>query len=159
MYWQTEGYPSLTSPSHDGSQSVRFDGEECWAWQQVHIPSDAMNVTISYWLTGISSETNADNDILCGGIWDLNRQTKYTDVCFGLFYFNHYPMVWRNRLSRLDANELAAIAGKTVLLGFQLTQDWVPGYSDTSTAWVDEASLYITRPIYGNYTYLPLLVR
>jgi hypothetical protein len=35
-----------------------------------------------------------------------------------------------------------------VLVGFQLTQDWNPGYHKTSTAYVDDAVLYVTRPIY-----------
>ncbi len=158
-YWYTESYPSLSSTSHSGSWSVKLSGEECWVWQYVYIPADAIEVSFAYWLTGLSSDTNWDNDILIGGIWDLTRQTKYVDVRYGLTYFYHYPMVWKHRIHRLEADELANVAGQWVLVGFQLTQDWNPGYHQTSTAWVDDVVLYVTRPIYDYSVYLPLVVR
>ena len=128
-------------------------------WQQVYIPVDALDVSIGYWLTGLSSDPDWDNDILCGGIWDQTRQTQYVDVCYGLAYFYSYPMVWRNRIYRLEANELANIAGKNVLVGFRLTQDWNPGYHLTSTAYVDDVVLQVTRPIYDYSVFLPFAVR
>jgi hypothetical protein len=158
-YWQTESFPSLSSTSHSGSWSVKLSGKECWAWQEVTIPSDATDVSFGYWLTGLSSDTDWDNDILIGGIWDQARQTKYVDVRYGLTYFYHYPMEWKNRIYRLEADELANVAGQRVLVGFQLTQDWNPGYHRTSTAWVDDVALYVTRPVYDYFMHLPLVVR
>jgi hypothetical protein len=128
-------------------------------WQEVVIPSDATVVSFGYWVTGISSDTDWDNDILIGGIWDQARQTKYVDVRYGLTYFYHNPMVWRNRIYRLKADELANVAGQRVLVGFQLTQDWNPGYHRTSTAWVDDVVLYVTRPLYDYSVHLPLVIR
>jgi hypothetical protein len=158
-YWQTESFPSLSSTSHNGAWSVRLSGEECWVWQEVHIPSDATDMSLGYWLTGLSSDTDWDNDILIGGIWDLARQTKYVDVRYGLTYFYSYPMVWQKRIYRLEAEELANVAGQKVLVGFQLTQDWNPGYHQTSTAWVDDVVLYVTRPVYDYFVHLPLVVK
>ena len=159
-YWHTESFPSLSSSNHhSGSWSVKLSGEECWVWQEVYIPSDALDVSFGYWVTGLSSDTNWDNDILIGGIWDQTRQTKYVDVRYGLTYFYHYPMVWKNRIYRLEADELANVAGQRVLVGFQLTQDWNPGYHKTSTAWVDDVVLYVTRPVYDYFVYLPLVVK
>jgi hypothetical protein len=158
-YWYTESFPSLSGTSHSGSWSVYLSGEECWVWQEVYIPSDAIDVSFGYWLTGISSDTEWDNDILIGGIWDQARQTKYVDVRQGLTYFYYNPMEWRNPIHRLEADELANVAGQRVLVGFQLTQDWNPGYHKLSYAYVDDAVLYVTRPIYDYSVYLPLVAR
>jgi hypothetical protein len=158
-HWQTEGYPTLSGTSHDGAVSAAFLGEEVWAWQYVHVPSDAKEVSISYWLTGISSDTDPDNDILCGGLWDLARQTQLAGGCFGLSYFYHYPMTWKLRTYMLDASELASVAGEVLVLGFRERQDWLPGYHKTSTAYVDEISLLVTRPVYDYDVLLPLVIR
>jgi hypothetical protein len=160
-YWQADGAPFLSDNSHSGSRSVTLSGQECWVWQPVFIPADALEVSIAYWLTGISSDPEWENDILCGSIWDLTLQTEYAELCYGLTYFYSYPMVWKRRIYRLKADELADIAGKPVVLAFRLTQDWNPGYHKTSTAYVDDAALYVTRPIYDydHWLYLPLLVR
>jgi hypothetical protein len=158
-YWFAEGSPFLSGDSHSGSWSVYMSGKKCWVWQEVYIPSDAMNVTFGYWLTGLSSDVDWDNDILVGGIWDQTWQTKYVDVRYGLTYFYHYPKVWKDRLYRLKADELANVAGQKVMVGFQLIQDWNPGYHRTSSAWVDDVVLYVTRPIYEYSVYLPLIVR
>ncbi len=158
-YWSTESFPALSGTSHSGDWSVRLDGEECWVWQEVYIPGDVIDINFNYWLTGLSSDSDWDNDILCGGIWDLTRQIEYVDVCYGLTYFLHHPMEWKNRTHRLDASELASIAGKHVLVGFRLTQDWNPGYHQTSTAWVDDAALFVTRPLYDYAVHLPTIIR
>lgn len=160
-HWQTEGYPALSGTSHSGDLSMRFLGEEVWAWQPVYVPSDAVEVSISFWLTGLSSDSDWDNDILCGGLWDLARQTQLAGGCFGLTYFYSSPMEWKFRSYELDAAELASTAGQVLLFGFRQQQDWNPGYHDTSTAWVDDATLMVTRPIY-DYEYsvlLPLVLR
>jgi len=159
IYWNAEGAPFLSSTSHSGSWSVHMSGEECWVWQTVYIPADAIDVSFGYWVTGISSDTDWDNDILIGGIWDLTQGTKYVDVRYGLTYFYSYSMVWKNRIYRLDADELANVVGQWVLVGFQLTQDWNPGYHKTSTAYVDDVVLYVTRPVYDYFVYLPLVVK
>jgi hypothetical protein len=159
QYWTTEGYPALSSTSYSGAYSARFSGEEAWAWQLVHIPADATQVSISYWLTGISSDHDYDNDILCGGLWDLTRQTELATACFGLAYFNSYPMKWRNRSHDLDAQELASVAGQVALLGIRIEQDWLPGYSDTSTAYVDDMALLVTTPLYDYQLLLPVVVK
>jgi hypothetical protein len=158
-HWQTEGYPSLSSTSHGGSLSAKFFGEEVWAWQPVFIPGDATDVRMSYWLTGLSAEFDWDSDILCGGLWDLARQKQLAGGCFDLHYFYSYPMEWKARTYTLDAEELSSVAGKAVLLGFQEEQDWMSGYSKTSTAWVDDVTLYVTRPVYEYQLFLPLVVR
>jgi hypothetical protein len=44
-------------------------------------------------------------------------------------------------------------------MAFRLTQDWNPGYHRTSSAVVDDAALYVTRPVYDYSVYLPLVVR
>ncbi len=157
--WHAEGAPFLSNNTHSGSWSVNLSGEECWVWQYVYIPSDARDVTFGYWLTGISADTDWDNDILIGGIWDLSRQTNYVDVRHGMTYFYHSPGVWKEKIHRLQANELANVAGQWVVVGFQLTQDWNPGYHKTSTAYIDDAVLYVTRPLYDHAVYLPLTVR
>ena len=157
--WNAAGGPFLSNTKHSGSWSVYLSGEECWAWQYVYIPCDALDVSFGYWITGVSADPDWDNDILIGGIWDLTRQTKYVDVRYGLTYFHSYPMVWKNRIHRLDADELANVAGHWVAVGFQLTQDWNPGYHKTSMAYIDDAVLYVTRPIYDYFVYLPLVVR
>ena len=156
--WDAEGAPFLSDTSHSGSWSVNLSGEECWVWQYVHIPSDALDVTFGYWITGVSADTEWDNDILIGGIWDLTRQTNYVDVRHGMTYFYHSPGVWKEKLYRLQADELANVAGQRVAVGFELTQDWNPGYHKTSTAYIDDAVLYVTRPIYDHAVYLPLMV-
>lgn len=158
-YWGAEGAPFLSDSSHGGSWSVLMAGEECWVLQEVYIPGDAMDVSFGYWLTGISADTEWDNDILIGGIWDRARQTKYVDVRYGLTYFYYNPMEWKSRIYRLDGDELANVAGQRVLVGFQLAQDWNPGYHRTSTAWVDDVVLYVTRPVYDYSVQLPLVVR
>ena len=157
--WDAEGAPILSSTSHSGSLSVLLSGEVCWVWQYVYIPADALDVSFGYWITGVSSDTEWDNDILVGGIWNLTRQTKYVDVRFGLTYFYSYPGVWKEKLYRLNADELANVAGQWVAVGFWLIQDWNPGYHKTSSAIIDDAVLYVTRPIYDNFVYLPLIVR
>ena len=157
--WNAAGGPFLSNTKHSGSWSVYLSGEECWAWQYVYIPCDALDVSFGYWITGVSADPDWDNDILIGGIWDLTRQTKYVDVRYGLTYFHSYPMVWKNRIHRLDADELANVAGHWVAVGLQLTQDWNPGYHKTSMAYIDDAVLYVTRPIYDYFVYLPLVVR
>lgn len=147
-YWNTQGAPILTNQDYrSGARSILLGGEDEWVWQAVSIPANAIDVTISYWLTGLSADPIYENDILCGGIWDLGRQTRYADSCFGISdYFYHYPKdEWHNSNYRLNADELANLAGKQVLLGFKLNQDWVPGYSLTSFAWVDDAALYVTN--------------
>jgi len=158
-FWQTEGYPSLSGTSHDGALSARFLGEEVWVWQYVYIPADAIELSISYWLTGLSSDPDWDNDILCGGLWDLARQTQLAGGCFGLTYFYSYPMEWKTRTYDLDAAELASVAGKVLLLGFRQKQDWLPGYHKTSTAWVDDIALNVTRPIYDYDVLLPMVIK
>jgi hypothetical protein len=158
-HWQTEGYPTLSSTSYSGALSASFLGEEVWAWQPVFIPSDALEVSISYWLTGLSSDPDWDNDILCGGLWDLDRQTQIAGGCFGLTYFYSYPMKWRARTYTLDADELASAAGKVLLFGIRETQDWLPGYHKTSTAYVDDITLMVTRPIYDYALLLPLVIK
>ncbi len=157
--WNTEGAPILSSTSHSGSWSVQLSGEECWAWQYVYVPANVLNVSFGYWITGISSDPDWDNDILIGGIWDLTRQTNYVDLRYGLTYFYSYPGVWKDRFYRLKADELANIAGQWVAVGFQLTQDWNPGYHKTSTAMVDDVVLYVTLPIYDNVVYVPLIIK
>lgn len=157
--WSGEGAPFLSNTSHSGSWSVSLLGEECWVWQYVYIPSDALDVTFGYWITGISADPDWDNDILIGGIWDLTRQTKYVDVRFGLTYFYSYPNVWKEKLYRLSTEELVNVAGQWVVVGFQLRQDWNPGYHKASTAFIDDAVLYVTRPIYDYAVYLPLALR
>jgi hypothetical protein len=158
-YWHTEGSPFLSDNSHSGSWSVNLSGEESWVWQEVFIPADAIDVSIGYSFTGLSSDFSWDNDILCEGIWDQTRQTEYVRMCYDLHYFYDYPREWKNRIYRLKANELASVAGQKVLLAVRLTQDWIPGYSLTSFAWVDDTVLYITRPVYDYFMYLPLVVR
>jgi hypothetical protein len=157
--WYGEGGPILSGTSHSGSWSVLLSGEECWMWQYVYIPSDALEVSFGYWITGASADSDWDNDILIGGIWNLTRQIKYVDVRHGLTYFYYSPGVWKEKLYRLNADELANVAGQWVVVGFQLTQDWLPGYSKTSTAYIDDAILYVTRPIYDYAVYLPLALR
>ena len=157
--WSGEGAPFLSNISHSGSWSVLLSGEECWVWQYVYIPSDALDVTFGYWITGASADPDWDNDILIGGIWDLTRQTKYVDVRFGLTYFYSYHDVWKEKLYRLSTEELANVVGQWVVVGFQLTQDWNPGYHKASTAFIDDAVLYVTRPIYDYAVYLPLALR
>jgi hypothetical protein len=157
--WQTGGSPSLSNTSHGGTWSARFLGEEVWVWQEVFIPPDATDVSISYWLTGLSSEFDWDSDIICGGLWNLTRQTQLAGGCFDLHYFYSYPMQWKTRTYKLDAAELANVAGRRLVLGFKQEQDWLPGYSKTSTAWVDDITLYVTRPYYDYQLYAPLVVR
>lgn len=157
--WEVEGTAGLSSSSHTGDWAARLGGETCWVWQYAFVPSDVLEVTLGYWLTGISSDSDFENDILCYGIWDLARQTDYASKCFGLAYFTSYPMKWRQRFHRLDADELASIAGKPVVVGFRLEQDWNPGYHRISTAYVDDAVLTITRPLYAYGVYLPLAIR
>jgi hypothetical protein len=159
--WQTGGNPSLSNTSHGGSWSARFLGEEVWAWQEVFIPPDATEVSISYWLTGLSSEPDWDSDIMCGGLWDLARHAQLAGGCFDLHYFTSYPMEWKARTYNLNAAELANVAGRLLVLGFKQEQDWLPGYHKTSTAWVDDITLYVTRPYYDydHQSYLPLVVR
>ncbi|MBN1248733.1 MAG: hypothetical protein JXC32_13825, partial [Anaerolineae bacterium] len=72
-YWQADGAPFVTGTSHTGSASVQMGGEESWVWQFAYIPLDVIGVTLGYWLTGVSSDSDWDNDIFCGGIWDLTR--------------------------------------------------------------------------------------
>lgn len=156
--WTTEGYPTLSTESHSGTYSLHFSGKEAWAWQEVFIPIGATEVTISYWITGISADPDFDNDIFCGGLWDLTRQTRYVGACYGLFYFYSYPMVWKFRTYSLKADELASVSGRMVLMGLQLKQDWLPGYSKTSLAYVDGVALYVTAPI-PEYIFLPLVIR
>jgi hypothetical protein len=158
-HWYAQDGPILSGTSHSGSWSVMLSGQECWVYQPVTIPADALEITLSYWVTGISSDDDWDNDIICGSIWDLTWQTEYVDVCFGMTYFYSYPNRWRHRMHRLEAAELASIAGKTVQVAFYLTQDWNPGYHDTSTAYVDDTALDVTRPIYDFAVYLPMSVR
>lgn len=61
--WDAEGTPFLSNTSHSDAWSVNLSGEECWVWQYVHIPSDAQNVTFGYWISGVSSDSEWDNDI------------------------------------------------------------------------------------------------
>ena len=101
---------------------------------------------MNYWITGLSSETDFDSDLLCWSLWDLTWQTKYVgDHCMGLAYFTSYPMVWRNPTRSLDAGELASIAGQTVLLVFKQTQEWGQ-YAQRSHAYVDDISLSVNLP-------------
>ena len=158
-YWTADGSPYLSGDSHGGSWSMSLGGEEAWVWQEVVIPPDALEIVFGYWFTGLSSDPDWDNDILCGGIWDLNRQTEYATVCYGLTYFYSSPKEWKYRVARLSASELASVAGRRVVVAFRITQDWLPGYHKTSTAWVDDAVLYVTRPIYDYAIYAPLVVR
>ncbi|MCJ7739021.1 MAG: DUF4394 domain-containing protein [Anaerolineae bacterium] len=159
-YWYTASAPVLSSTSHSGSQSVLLSGQECWVWQNLHIPADALEVTIGYWISGLSYDPDWDNDIACGGIWDPTWQTKYADACFGLTYFYSSPGVWRHRILRLDAAELASVAGKNVKVAFWITQkDWLSGYHKESWAYVDDTILLVTRPVYDYAVYLPLTIR
>ena len=158
--WQTQSAPILSNTySHSGSWSVMLSGQECWVWQDAVIPADALDVSLGYWITGVSFDPDFDNDLVCGSIWDWTFQTEYVDVCFGLAYFYSYPGVWRQRIYRLDAGELASVAGKYVKVAFRLTQDWNPGYHKVSTGYVDDTMLYVTRPIYDYSVYLPLALR
>jgi hypothetical protein len=158
-YWKAVGSPFLSNTSHTGSRAVHLSGEECWVWQPVYIPPDAIDLTLGYWLTGVSADREWENDIICWGLWDLTRQTEYASKCFGMTYFVSDPMTWKRRIYRLTTNELASVAGKTVLAAVRLTQDWLPGYHDTSTAYVDDTTVYVTRPIYGYAVYLPMVMR
>jgi len=158
-YWHHDLGPFLSNTSHDGSWSVYMSGEECWVWQEVFIPSDALDVTFGYWVTGLSADSDGDDDILYGGIWNSTRQFQLVDLRFGLTYFLYYPMTWKNTITRLTANELAFVAGQKVLVAFRLKQDWNPGYHKTSSAYIDDAVLYVTRPVYDYGVYLPMAVR
>ena len=158
-YWETDGYPTLSKTSHSGNWSAMLFGKEVWVWQWVLIPFDATDVSISYWLTGISSDSDWDNDIIYVGLWDLTRQNQLAVATFGLTYFYSYPMVWKTRTYTLDADELASVAGKILPMGIRLKQDWNPGYHRTSTAYVDDVALYVARPIYDYGVFLPLATR
>ena len=69
-------------------------------------------------------------------------------------------MKWLKKgVYRLDADERANVAGQHVVVAFKLTQDWNPGYHQTSSAYVDDTALYVTRPVYGYSVYLPLTIR
>lgn len=158
-YWDVQSGPILSGTPHSGTSSVMLTGKECWVWQEVFIPADALDITLSYWITGVSSDPEYDNDIFCGSIWDPTWQTEYVDSCYGMFYFKSYPMTWKHSMYRLEADELANVAGKNVMVAFRLTQDWNPGYHRTSTAYVDDTALYVTRPIYDYAVYVPITIR
>jgi hypothetical protein len=128
-------------------------------WQYVSIPFDATDVSISYWLTGISSDSDWDNDIIYVGLWDLTRQNQLAGGSFGLTYFRSYPMEWKTRTYTLNVDELASVAGRILPLGVRLKQDWNPGYHRTSTAYVDDIALFVTRPIYDYTVFLPMVTR
>jgi hypothetical protein len=157
--WYTQDGPILSGSSHTGSLSAMMSGETCWVWQPMTIPPDALELTLSYWVTGVSSDDDPDNDIFCASIWDLTFQTEIVDACYGMFYFYSYPMTWRHRQYRLTPAEVSAVAGQTVQVAFYLTQDWNPGYHKTSTAYVDDTALDVTRPLYDFAVYLPMAVR
>jgi hypothetical protein len=157
--WYTAEGPILSGTSHSGSWSVLMTGESCWVWQEMTIPGDALEVVLGYWVTGISADDDWDYDLLCGGIWDPTWQTQYVDLCFGLTYFYYDPNTWKRQIYRLGADELASVAGQQVNVAFQLSQDWNPGYHKTSTAYVDDTVLYVTRPIYDYAVYLPTVLR
>ena len=134
-------------------------GESCWIWQPVSIPPDALEVVLGYWVTGVSSDPDFDNDIFIAGIWDSTFQIEYVDARTGMFSFYHDPMEWKRNLVKLDAGELTAIRGKVVIVAYRLTQDWLSGHSLTSTAYADDVVLYVTRPIYDYVVFLPLVIR
>ena len=159
-YWYTASGPILSGTSHSGSQSVLLSGQECWVWQNLHIPADALEVSISFWINGLSYDSDWDNDIFHGGIWDPTWQTQYAEVVYGLTYFYNYPTAgWQHRVHRLSASELASVAGKNVKVAFWITQDWNPPYHKESWAYVDDTTLLVTRPIYDYAVYLPLTIR
>ncbi len=56
LHWYTQSGPILSGTSHSGSYSVMMTGEETWVWQTLTIPADALEVILSYWVTGISSD-------------------------------------------------------------------------------------------------------
>jgi len=157
-YWGVDGaIPGGTA--HSGSGSVMFSGEESYVWQDTIIPADAIEVVLAYWITGSSSEAYWDEDITCAAIRDLSWSVEYVDeVCFDMRYFVSSPGVWRHRVHRLNASELANVRGKIVRVGFWLTQAW-GSYSQPSTAYIDDTAILVTRPIYDYAVYLPLTIR
>ena len=56
VYWHAAGSPFLPDTSHSRSWSAHLSGEECWAWQGVFTPTDAMDVSLGYWVTGVNSD-------------------------------------------------------------------------------------------------------
>ena len=60
--------------------------------------------------------------------------------------------MWRHRVHRLSASELANVKGKIVQGGFWLIQDW-GSYRQPSTAYIDDTAVLVTRPIYDYAVY------
>ncbi len=147
-HWEIYNSPMLSgAASRSGTLSVNFFGEEEGIWQQVTVPADATYATLGYWIYGTSQETDFDQDLLCWSLWDQTAQTKYSeDYCFDLEYFNYDPLVWKHRVVTLPENVLESIAGQTVTLVFNQTQEDWGQYALESNVFVDDVFFSVYLP-------------
>ncbi len=142
--WETFGSPALTdTESHSGFWSAELGGyndADDEIWQEVDIPADATNVTIDFWVQLSTDETDTEVDYFCYVIYDQTGTTDYVSDCFDFGLMGDVD--WAEETYSLTAEQLADVAGQTVLFSFVvLTDESLP-----SRAWVDDTALYVTTP-------------
>jgi subtilisin family serine protease len=151
--WDTFGAPALTtSVKHGGAQSATLGGTNNandQLLQTLSIPANASDVTIDFWYALDTIESIPGFDSFCYGLWDTDLLTEYTGECADFALAT--TQTWLNYTYSLTANELAAVAGKSVVLVFYAQTD----FSDPSQAWVDDATLTVTTSGSTNPTATP----
>jgi len=128
----------------DGQYSAylwRSGAGDDFLYQNVAVPSDVTDALLNFWFALPSYETDTGNDWFCVS---MSNPADHADIWVDLGCGDSYYATgeWQEVLYELDASEVAAVAGKSVDLVFEL---YNRGQQGTGTAgWVDYVRLYAT---------------
>ncbi|MFL5806540.1 MAG: S8 family serine peptidase, partial [Roseiflexaceae bacterium] len=139
--WVTVGDPTLdTGVKQSGAQSAALGGVDSddEVQQVLRIPANASGVTIDFWYSLATTEILAGADSFCYSLWDTTSSTQYTHTCKDFAITGDQG--WANEVYTLTPDELAGVAGKSVVLAFYVvTNSALPSH-----AWVDDSTLTVT---------------
>lgn len=157
--WETIGATGLDSGvKHSGTRSAHLgnaNGANAQVLQRVTIPANASGIVLDFWYRFSTNETTADADYFYAGLWDQAGSTNY--VLLWADFSQAGSVDWTRETYTLSAEQLASVAGKTVLFGLVVETNGAL----TSRAWVDDAALQVTTPTSGSAhkVFLPLMVK
>jgi hypothetical protein len=110
-------------------------------YQTLDVPSGVNDVVLDFWFAVTTYETSVGNDWFCVSMSDpSNHNDIWVDLgCMDAYYTTGY---WQEVFYVLDSSEVAAIAGQSVDIVFEL---YNRGEDGTGTAgWIDYVQVYAT---------------
>lgn len=157
--WKTFGLPALdTNVKHSGARSAHLgnaNDASDQVMQSVAIPANASALALDFWYRLNTNETSAEADYFYVGLWDQSGATNY--VLLWADFSRAGPVGWARETYALPPDQLANVAGETVLFGVVVRTNG----SLTSRAWLDDVALNVTTPAPtpAHKVFLPLVAK